>query len=114
MQTAPAVRAALGEEFGYPVGTSVTGKMVAALKRLGFDKVFDTDFTADLTILEEGNELLERIKNGGKLPLITSCSPAGLNSVSIIIRVLRNLSTAKSPQQMFGALAKTYYAQRLA
>jgi len=114
VQTAPAVRAALGEEFGYPVGTSVTGKMVAALKRLGFDKVFDTDFTADLTILEEGNELLERIKNGGKLPLITSCSPGWVKFCEHNYpEFLENLSTAKSPQQMFGALAKTYYAQKI-
>ncbi|MDD2433353.1 MAG: NADH-dependent [FeFe] hydrogenase, group A6, partial [Clostridia bacterium] len=114
VQTAPAVRAALGEEFGYPVGTSVTGQMVAALKRLGFDKVFDTDFTADLTILEEGNELLERVKNGGKLPLITSCSPGWVKFCEHNYpEFLDNLSTAKSPQQMFGALAKTYYAQKI-
>jgi NADP-reducing hydrogenase subunit HndD len=114
VQTAPAVRAALGEEFGYPVGTSVTGKMVAALRRIGFDKVFDTDFTADLTILEEGNELLERVKNGGKLPLITSCSPGWVKFCEHNYpEFLDNLSTAKSPQQMFGALAKTYYAKKL-
>ncbi|HHZ16426.1 MAG TPA: NADH-dependent [FeFe] hydrogenase, group A6 [Peptococcaceae bacterium] len=113
VQTAPAVRAALGEEFGYPIGTSVTGKMVAALRRLGFDKVFDTDFTADLTILEEGNELLERVKNGGKLPLITSCSPGWVKFCEHNYpEFLDNLSTAKSPQQMFGALAKTYYAKK--
>jgi NADP-reducing hydrogenase subunit HndD len=113
VQTAPAVRAALGEEFGYPIGTSVTGKMVAALRRLGFDKVFDTDFTADLTILEEGNELLERVKNGGKLPLITSCSPGWVKYCEHNYpEFLDNLSTAKSPQQMFGALAKTYYAKK--
>src|SRR5690606_38599228 len=75
VQTAPSIRATLGECFGMPVGTNVTGKMVAALRRLGFDKVFDTDFTADLTIMEEANEFIERVKNGGKLPLITSCSP---------------------------------------
>ena len=75
VQTAPAVRVALGEEFGMEMGTRVTGKMVAALRRLGFDRVFDTDFAADLTIMEEGTELLDRIKNGGKLPMITSCSP---------------------------------------
>jgi NADP-reducing hydrogenase subunit HndD len=114
VQTAPAVRAALGEEFGYSVGTSVTGKMVAALKRLGFDKVFDTDFTADLTILEEGNELLDRVKNDGKLPLITSCSPGWVKFCEHNYpEFLDNLSTAKSPQQMFGALAKTYYAQKI-
>ncbi len=113
VQTAPAVRAALGEEFGYPIGTSVTGRMVAALRRLGFDKVFDTDFTADLTILEEGNELLERVKNGGKLPLITSCSPGWVKFCEHNYpEFLDNLSTAKSPQQMFGALAKTYYAKK--
>ncbi|MDD4145814.1 MAG: NADH-dependent [FeFe] hydrogenase, group A6 [Clostridia bacterium] len=114
VQTAPAVRAALGEEFGYPVGTSVTGKMAAALRRLGFDKVFDTDFTADLTILEEGNELLARVKEGGKLPLITSCSPGWVKFCEHNYpEFLENLSTAKSPQQMFGALAKTYYAQKI-
>lgn len=114
VQTAPAVRAALGEEFGFSVGTSVTGKMVAALRRLGFDKVFDTDFTADLTILEEGNELLERVKNGGTLPLITSCSPGWVKFCEHNYpEFLDNLSTAKSPQQMFGALAKTYYAQKI-
>lgn len=110
VQTAPAVRAALGEEFGLPVGTSVTKKMVAALRRLGFDKVFDTDFTADLTIMEEGSELLARVKDGGKLPLITSCSPGWVKYCEHHYpEFLDNLSTAKSPQQMFGALAKTYY-----
>lgn len=113
VQTAPAVRAALGEEFGLPVGTSVTGKMVAALRRLGFDKVFDTNFTADLTILEEGSELLERVKEGGKLPLITSCSPGWVKYCEHHYpEFLDNLSTAKSPQQMFGALAKTYYPEK--
>ncbi len=113
VQTAPAVRVALGEEFGYPIGTSVTKKMVAALRRLGFDKVFDTDFTADLTILEEGSELLERVKEGGKLPLITSCSPGWVKYCEHHYpEFLDNLSTAKSPQQMFGALAKTYYAEK--
>jgi len=113
VQTAPAVRAALGEEFGLPAGTSVTKKMVAALRRLGIDKVFDTDFTADLTILEEGSELLERIKKGGKLPLITSCSPGWVKYCEHHYPAfLENLSTAKSPQQMFGALAKTYYAEK--
>lgn len=114
VQTAPAVRAALGEEFGLPIGTSVTKKMAAALRRLGFDKVFDTDFTADLTILEEGNELLERVKNGGKLPLITSCSPGWIKFCEHEYpEFLENLSTAKSPQQMFGALVKTYYAEKV-
>jgi len=113
VQTAPAVRAALGEEFGLPIGTSVTKKMVAALRRLGFDKVFDTDFTADLTIMEEGSELLARVKEGGKLPLITSCSPGWVKYCEHHYpEFLDNLSTAKSPQQMFGALAKTYYAKK--
>lgn len=110
VQTAPSVRAALGEEFGLPIGTVVTGKMVAALRRLGFDKVFDTDFTADLTILEEGSELLDRVKNGGKLPLITSCSPGWVKFCEHNYPdFIDNLSSAKSPQGMFGALAKTYY-----
>lgn len=113
VQTAPAVRAALGEEFGLLPGSSVTGKMVAALRRLGFDRVFDTDFTADLTILEEGNELLKRIKEGGTLPLITSCSPGWVKYCEHHYpEFLDNLSTAKSPQQMFGALVKTYFAQK--
>lgn len=114
VQTAPAVRAALGEEFGLPLGTSVTGKMVAALRRLGFDRVFDTDFTADLTIMEEGNELLHRIKEGGTLPLITSCSPGWVKYCEHHYpEFLENLSTAKSPQQMFGALVKTYFAEKM-
>ncbi len=113
VQTAPAVRAALGEEFGLPVGSLVTGKMVAALRRLGFDRVFDTDFSADLTIMEEGHELLERLGQGGKLPLITSCSPGWVKFCEHYFpKLLPNLSTAKSPQQMFGAVAKTYYAQK--
>lgn len=113
VQTAPAVRAALGEEFGLPIGTSVTKKMVAALRRIGFDKIFDTDFTADLTIMEEGSELLARIKEGGKLPLITSCSPGWVKYCEHHFpEFLDNLSTAKSPQQMFGALAKTYYPEK--
>lgn len=113
VQTAPAVRASLGEEFGYPVGTDVTGKMVAALKRLGFDKVFDTNFSADLTIMEEGTELLSRVKNGGKLPMITSCSPGWIRFCEINYpEFLENLSTCKSPQQMFGAILKTYYAEK--
>ncbi len=114
VQTAPAVRASLGEEFGLPVGTRVTGKMVAALKRLGFDKVFDTDFTADLTIMEEGTELLSRVKNGGTLPMITSCSPGWIRYCEIFYpEFLDNLSTCKSPQQMFGAIAKSYYAEKI-
>nr|WP_300093518.1 NADH-dependent [FeFe] hydrogenase, group A6 [Sedimentibacter sp.] len=113
VQTAPAVRASLGEEFGYPVGTDVTGKMVAALKRLGFDKVFDTNFSADLTILEEGTELLSRVTNGGKLPMITSCSPGWIRYCELNYpEFLENLSTCKSPQQMFGAIVKSYYAEK--
>lgn len=114
VQTAPAVRAALGEEFGFPIGTRVTGKMVAALKRIGFDKVFDTDFSADLTIMEEGTELLDRINNGGKLPLITSCSPGWIRYCEINYpEFIENLSSCKSPQQMFGAIAKSYYAEKM-
>lgn len=113
VQTAPGVRASLGEEFGYPVGTDVTGKMVAALRRLGFDKVFDTNFSADLTILEEGTELLSRVTNGGKLPMITSCSPGWVRFCEINYPdFLDNLSTCKSPQQMFGAIVKSYYAEK--
>jgi iron-only hydrogenase group A len=113
VQTAPAVRASLGEEFGYPVGTPVTGKMVAALKRIGFDKVFDTNFSADLTILEEGTELLHRVTTGGTLPMITSCSPGWIRFCEINYPdFLDNLSTCKSPQQMFGAIVKTYYAEK--
>jgi len=113
VQTAPAVRASLGEEFGLPVGTPVTGKMVAALKRLGFDKVFDTNFSADLTIMEEGTELLNRVTTGGTLPMITSCSPGWIRFCEINYPdFLDNLSTCKSPQQMFGAVVKSYYAQK--
>lgn len=113
VQEAPGVRASLGEEFGMPVGTPVTGKMYAALKRLGFDKVFDTNFSADLTILEEGTELLGRITKGGKLPMITSCSPGWIRYCEMFYPdLLDNLSTCKSPQQMFGALVKTYFAQK--
>lgn len=113
VQTAPAVRVALGEALGMGPGSIVTGKMVAALRRLGFDRVFDTDFTADLTILEEGNELLERLSHHGKLPMITSCSPGWVNFIEILYPdLLDHLSTAKSPQQMFGALVKTYYAEK--
>ncbi|MCE5276228.1 MAG: [FeFe] hydrogenase, group A [Deltaproteobacteria bacterium] len=112
VQEAPAIRAALGEEFGMPVGSLVTGKMISALRRLGFDKVFDTNFTADLTIIEEGNELLKRVKEGGKLPMITSCSPGWIKFCEHFYPdLLDNLSTCKSPQQMLGALAKTYYPQ---
>jgi NADP-reducing hydrogenase subunit HndD len=113
VQTAPAVRVALGEALGMGPGSIVTGKMVAALRRLGFDRVFDTNFTADLTILEEGHEFLERLSHGGTLPMITSCSPGWVNFIEIMYPdLLDHLSTAKSPQQMFGALAKTYYAEK--
>ena len=113
-QTAPAVRAGLGESFGYPIGTRVTGKMVAALKRIGFDKVFDTDTGADFTIMEEGTELIERIKNGGKLPMITSCSPGWIKFCEHNYpEFLDNLSTCKSPHTMFGALLKSYYAEKI-
>lgn len=113
VQTAPAVRAALGEEFGYPVGTAVTGKMVAALRRLGFEKVYDTDFGADLTIMEEGAELLDRIKNGGVLPMITSCSPGWVNYAEYNYGdLLDHLSSCKSPHQMQGAIIKSYYAEK--
>ncbi|MDO4553768.1 MAG: NADH-dependent [FeFe] hydrogenase, group A6 [Lachnospiraceae bacterium] len=113
VQTAPSVRAALGEEFGLPIGTSVEGKMAAALRRLGFDKVFDTDFAADLTIMEEATEFLDRVQNGGVLPLITSCSPGWIKYCEHYFPdMTENLSSCKSPQQMFGAIAKTYYAQK--
>ena len=119
VQTAPAVRVGLGEELGYPAGSRVTGKMVAALKRLGFDSVLDTDFTADLTIMEEGTELLTRLRKALKdkeenvaLPMATSCSPGWIKYIEHMYpEYLANLSTCKSPQQMFGALAKTYYAK---
>lgn len=114
VQTAPAVRAALGEEFGLPIGTNVQGKMVAALRRLGFDKVFDTDFAADLTIMEEAHEFLDRVQNGGVLPLITSCSPGWIKYCEHYYPdMLDNLSSCKSPQQMFGAITKTYYAKKM-
>ena len=114
VQTAPAVRAALGEEFGMPIGTNVEGKMVAALRRLGFDKVFDTDAGADVTIVEEAHELVERIQNGGVLPMITSCSPGWVKFAELYYpEQLANLSTCKSPQQMFGGLLKTYYAEKM-
>lgn len=114
VQTAPAVRAALGEEFGFSIGTSVTGKMVSALKKLGFDKVFDTDTGADLTIIEEGNELIERIQNNGKLPMITSCSPGWIKFCEHFFpEFIDNLSTCKSPHTMFGAILKSYYAESM-
>lgn len=114
VQTAPAVRVALGEELGLEPGAIVTGKMVAAIRKLGFSRVFDTNFAADVTIMEEGAELLERINHGGKLPMITSCSPGWVNFAELIYPdLLEHLSTAKSPQQIFGALAKTYYAEKM-
>ena len=114
VQTAPAVRAALGEEFGYEIGTNVEGKMVTALRRLGFDKVFDTNFAADLTIMEESQELIERITNGGTLPMITSCSPGWIRYCEFYYpEQLDHLSTCKSPQQMFGATLKTWYAEKM-
>ena len=112
-QTAPAVRASIGEAFGMPVGSRATGKMVSAIKRLGVDKIFDTDTGADITIMEEGTELLNRMKNGGKLPLITSCSPGWIKFCEHNFPdFLDNLSTCKSPHQMFGAVLKTYYAKQ--
>ena len=113
VQTAPSVRAQLGECFGMPIGTNVEGKMVASLRRMGFDKVFDTDFSADLTIVEEANELVERIKNGGVLPMITSCSPGWVKFCEFYFPdLLPHLSTCKSPQQMMGAVIKTYWAEK--
>ena len=114
VETAPAVRAAIGEAFGLEAGTLATGKMVAALRRLGFNKVFDTQFSADLTIMEEGYELIDRIQNKGALPLVTSCSPGWIKFAEHFYpNLLKHLSSCKSPQQMFGAVAKTYYAQKL-
>ena len=111
--TAPSVRVALGEEFGYPIGTDTEGKMAAALRALGFDMVFDVDFAADLTIMEEGFELIHRLQKGGALPMMTSCSPAWIKFCEYNYpELLPNLSTAKSPQQMFGAAVKTYYAKK--
>ncbi|HSN66175.1 MAG TPA: [FeFe] hydrogenase, group A, partial [Fusibacter sp.] len=113
VQSAPAVRAALGEEFGFPIGTNVTGKLATALRRLGFDKVFDTNWAADVTIMEEGTELLGRIQNGGVLPMITSCSPGWIRYIEFQYpELLPHLSSCKSPQNMFGALAKSYYAEK--
>ncbi|MFA7492074.1 MAG: NADH-dependent [FeFe] hydrogenase, group A6 [Proteiniphilum sp.] len=112
VQTAPAVRVGIGEAMGMPYGSLVTGQMVAGLRRLGFSRVFDTNFGADLTIVEEGNELIHRIKNGGILPMITSCSPGWVKFIEHFYpEQLGHLSTCKSPQQMFGAVAKTYYAE---
>ncbi len=113
VQTAPSIRATLGECFDMPIGTNVEGKMVAALRRLGFNKVFDTDFAADLTIVEEANELVERVKNGGVLPMITSCSPGWVKFCEFYYPdMLEHLSSCKSPQQMAGAVIKTYWAQK--
>ncbi len=112
--TAPSVRATLGECFGYEPGTDVEGKMVAALKALGFDGVYDMNMTADLTIMEEATEFLGRLKNGGALPLITSCSPGWVKYCEHYFpEMTENLSTCKSPQQMFGAVVKTYYAEKM-
>lgn len=111
VQTAPAVRASLGEEFGMPIGTRVTGKMVHALKLIGFDKVYDTNFGADLTIMEEGHEFINRFTNNGTLPMITSCSPGWINYIeSQYPELLDNLSTCKSPHMMLGAMIKSHYA----
>ncbi len=114
VQTAPSVRVGLGEEFGNPIGTVVTGKMVAALKRLGFDGVFDTNFSADLTIMEEATEFLDRYTKKENLPLITSCSPGWIKFAEYYYpEMLPNISSCKSPQGMFGAVAKTYYAEKM-
>ena len=113
VQAAPAVRASLGEEFGMPIGTPVTGKLAAALRRLGFDKVYDTNFGADLTIMEEANELLHRIKDGGTLPMLTSCSPGWVNYAEYYYGdCLDHLSSCKSPHEMEGAIIKSYYAEK--
>lgn len=113
VQTAPSIRVTLGESFGMPIGSIVTGKMVSALHRLGFDKVFDTNYAADLTIMEEATELVERIKNGGVLPMMTSCSPGWIRFCEQYHPdMIPNLSSCKSPQQMFGAVLKTWYAEK--
>lgn len=113
VHTAPAIRATLGECFDMPIGTNVKGKMVTALKMLGFDKVFDTDFGADLTIMEEATEFIDRVKNGGTLPMITSCSPGWIKFCEHYYpECIPNLSSCKSPQQMTGAIIKTYYAEK--
>lgn len=112
VQTAPAVRASLGEEFGMPIGTRVTGKMVSSLKRIGFDKVYDTNYAADLTIMEEGTEFIQRFKEGGTLPMITSCSPGWVRYLEFEYPdLIPNLSTCKSPHMMFGSILKSYYAR---
>ena len=113
VQTAPAVRVALGEEFGMPIGTNVEGKMVTALKMLGFDKVFDTNTGADLTIMEEANEFIERFKENKEIPMITSCSPGWIRYIELNYpELLGHLSSCKSPHQMFGAILKSYYAEK--
>jgi iron-only hydrogenase group A len=114
VQTAPAIRVALGESFGMPVGTQVTGKMVSALRRMGFKQVLDTDFAADLTIWEEAEEFLHRLENGGKLPILTSCCPAWVKFIEHQFPELLDIpSTCKSPMEMFGAVAKTFLAKKL-
>lgn len=114
VQTAPAVRVAIGEEFGLEPGTVATGKLAAALRQLGFDKVFDTDFAADLTIMEEASEFAHRLQHGGKLPILTSCCPGWVKFFEHQFSDMLDIpSTCKSPQQMFGAIAKTYYAQKM-
>lgn len=114
VQTAPSIRVTLGEAFNMPIGTNVEGKMVAALRRIGFNKVFDTDFAADLTIMEEATEFVHRVQGGGPLPLITSCSPGWIKYCeSFYPEFIPNLSSCKSPQQMFGAITKTYYAEKM-
>ena len=114
VQTAPAVRVAVGQEFGFEPGMPVTKKMVAGLRALGFDKVFDTNFSADLTIMEEGNEIVERIKTGKNLPILTSCCPGWINFIEHNFPDLLHIpSSCKSPQQMFGAIAKSYYAEKI-
>lgn len=113
VQTAPAIRASIGEALGMETGALVTGKMVAALRKLGFNRVFDTQFTADLTIMEEGSELLARLGSGGALPMITSCSPGWISFIETFYpKLLKHVSSCKSPQQMFGALAKSFYAEK--
>src|SRR5699024_5214062 len=113
VQTAPAVRVALGEEFGMPIGTNVAGKMVTALKRLGFDKVFDTNTGADFTIMEEATEFVKRFKENDNLPMFTSCCPAWVKYIEMNYpEYLPHLSSCKSPHEMFGAVLKTYYATK--
>ena len=114
VQVAPAVRAALGESFGLPIGTNVEGPMFAALKKMGFDEIMDTNFTADLTIMEEGTEFINRLNNDGVFPMFTSCSPGWINYLELYYpEFIPNLSSCKSPQQMAGALIKTYYAEKM-